>query len=198
MSDTITAKGGESKFKPHPAGQFVAVCVDTIDLGEKVDSGPNFPEKLSRKCVLVFRTGERNPETGDFIDPAQEYTVSMGEKANLRKALESWRGKPYNEEQVKEGVPLHKLTGQPALIGVAHKTSKNGRVYGFIQSIVGLPKGMQAPDVAGYERADFWAERKKEYAEEAKKFRAMHAAPMSEVDDDGLPPAFDDDSSLPF
>lgn len=195
MSDEITAKN-ESKFKPHPAGQFVAVCVDTISLGEKVDSGPNFPDKLSPKCALVFRTGEKNAETGDIVDIAQEYTVSMGDKANLRKALESWRGKPYTQDQIDEGVPLHKLTGQPAYIGVAHKTSKNGRVYAFVQSMMPVPRGAQPPVFPEYRRADFWADRKKEYAEAAKKFRAANAAAPS--DDDFAPPLPDDADDLPF
>lgn len=196
--DEVNAKVGESKFKPHPAGQFVALCVDTIDLGEKLDSGPNFPDKLSPKCVLVFRTGEKNAESGEPVDAAQEYTVSMSEKANLRKALESWRGQPYNEGQVNDGVPLHKLTGQWALITVAHKTSAKGRTYAFVQSIVGVPAMLrERPVFAEYKRAEFWKDRKEEYAKEAQKFRALHAGPQGEVDDSGFPED-NGDSSLPF
>jgi len=201
VSDSVTAKAGESKFKPHNEGQFVAQCVDVIDLGEKVDEGPNFPAKLSQKCALVFRTGEKNPDTGDLTDVAQEYTVSMNEKANLRKALESWRGRPYTESEANKGVPVDKLTGQWALIGVAHKTSAKGRTYAVVQSVVGVPKIMQdkLPIFAEYKRADFWKERKEEYAKEAAKFRALHAGPSGEIDDDGFPDSgLDHEDSLPF
>ena len=200
MSDIINAKQGESKYKPHGTGQFIALCADVIDLGEKVDSGPNFPDKLSPKCVLAFQTGYKNPETGDLVDATQEYTISMNEKANLRKALESWRGQPYNEGQVSDGVPLHKLTGQWALITVAHKTSAKGRTYAFIQSIVGVPAMVkERPVFPTYKRAEFWAERKAEYAKEAAKFRALHAGPVGEIDDEGFPDANGgSEDSLPF
>ena len=201
MADHVTAKSSDAKFAPHPEGQFVAVCADVIDLGEKVDDYPGKPPKLSPKCVLVFRTGELNPDTGEYSDVAQEYTVSMGEKANLRKALESWRGKPYTQDQADEGVPVDKLVGNGALIGVAHKVSGKKRTYAVIQSIVGVPKAMAAsiPMTAGYKRADFWAERKKEYAEAAKKFRAEAGAAPSEVEFDEFPSAGgQDDDDLPF
>jgi len=204
MSDKITAKGGSTaKFLPHDAGQFVAQCVDVVDVGEKVENFRDSPEKLVPKCALVFRTGEKNPETGELIDIAQEYTVSMHEKANLRKTLESWRGQPYSDGQVNDGVPLDKLTGNWALIGVAQKTSAQGRVYAVIQSIVGVPKAMReaVPTFPAYTRAEYWQERKDNYAKEAKAFRALHAGPPGEVEDAGEFPGYegdDDAASLPF
>ena len=199
MADKISAKNSDSKFRSHPEGQFVAQCVDVIDLGEKVEDYAGQPKKLSHKCALVFRTGEKN-DKGEPHDIGQEYTVSMYEKANLRKALESWRGTPYTEAQVEAGVPLHKLTGQWALITVAHKTSAKGRTYAFVQSIVGVPAMLKERPVFGeYKRAEFWQERKDEYAQEAAKFRALHAGPVGEVDDDGFPPPSDDEANqLPF
>ena len=199
MADAVTAKSSDAKFSPHPEGQFVAVCIDVIALGEKVVQYPGTPDYLAPKCAIVFRTGELNPDTGEYSDIAQEYTVSMGEKANLRKALESWRGKPYTPEQADEGVPVDKLVGNGALIGVAHKVSGKKRTYAVVQSIVGVPKAMQAsiPMVAGYKRAEFWETRKKEYADAAKKFRADAGVAPAEVDDTGFPDAQPDDD-LPF
>lgn len=199
MSDTITAKGNDSKFRPHPEGQYVAQCVDTIDLGEKVESGPDWPEKLTPKCVLVFRTGERNEETGEYIDLSREFTVSMGEKANLRKFLEQWRGKPYTEEQIEEGVPLHKLTGNHGLLTVAHKKSGKGRTYANVTACVGVPKQMAGTLVKydDYKRADWWNDRKKEYADAAAKFRAENSGPSDEFEE--FPGALpDEDDDLPF
>ncbi len=202
MSDTITATATDAKFSPHPVGQFAARCVDVVDLGEKLEQYPGSPQHLARKCLLIFRTGERNNETGEIIDIAKEFTVSMGEKANLRKFLEDWRGKSYTPAQIEEGVPLHKLTGQPALITVEHKLSGKGRTYANLKGVTPLPKQMAevAPDATGYERAEYIAERKKNYAQEAQAFRkAMAAPPASEPEDEGYPaPLDDDDSSLPF
>lgn len=198
MSDTITARGSESKFKPHPEGQFVAQCVDTIDLGEKVQDFPGTPSYLAQTCAIVFRSGERNEETGEYIDIAREFTVSMGDKANLRKFLEQWRGKPYTADEVKAGVPLHKLTSNYGLLTVAHRQSGKGRTYANITACVGIPqqmKGLVKPN-GDYIRADFWDTRKKEYHEAAQKFRSDNGSANGEYDD--FPAATTDTDDLPF
>lgn len=174
MPDLITATASDSKFTPHTEGQFVALCVDMIDLGEKVEEYPGTPTKLSHKCALVFRTGDTNEATGELIDIAAEFTVSMGEKANLRKFLESWRGKSYKIEEVALGVPLHKLVGNPALVTIEHKTSQKGRTYAKIASVASVPKQMKdhVPTFDAYQRAEYWQEKKDTYAAEARKFKA--------------------------
>lgn len=204
MSDVITAKGSDSKFKPHAEGQFVGQCMDTIDLGETVESFAGQPDKIAHKCALVFRTGERNEDTGDFIDIAREFTVSMGEKANLRKFLEQWRGKAYTSDQIEEGVPLHKLTGNHGLLTVAHRTSAKGNTHANITACVGIPKQMlsSVEKFDGYVRGEWWGKRKKEYAEAVRKFRAENAPVKAGVgggDFEDFPAALsDEDDDLPF
>lgn len=199
MSDTITARGTESKYKAHPAGQYVGQCVDTIDLGEKVSDYPGTPSYLAPVCALVFRTGERNDETGEYIDIAREFTVSMGDKSNLKKFLEQWRGKAYTKEQIEAGVPLDKLTGNHGLLTIAHRVSAKQRTYANITACVGIPKQMAdtVEKYSNYERADYWATKKKEYADAAALFRAATAQPSQDSDD--FPDALKDgDDDLPF
>lgn len=199
MSDTITAKGSDSKFKPHPEGQFVGVCVDVVNLGEKVQDFPGTTKYLASTCAIVFRTGEKNEETGEYIDIAREFTVSMGEKANLRKFLEQWRGKPYDKGALEQGVPLHKLEGNPALLTISHKVSGKNRTYANITACVGIPKQMAGTvtKYTDYQRAEYWDQKRKQYAEDAARFRS-EATPAAEPDDEfaGFPPETDDD--LPF
>lgn len=200
MSDQITTPGATpSKFHPHPVNQYVAQCVDVIDLGEKVESYPGKTDHLARKCVLVFRTGEKNEETGDDIDVAREFTISMGDKANLRKFLEQWRGQPYTDEQIAAGVKLDKLTGQHALLSIGHRTSGKGRTYAIITACVGIPKQMAAmvTTYTDYARAEYWNKTKAEYSAAATAFRAKmqehdvsdwrEETPSGEPDDDDLP-----------
>ncbi len=196
MPDVINAKGSKSSFTPHPEGQYLAQCVDTIDMGEKVEQYQGQPPKIVHKCVLVFRTGEKN-EQGQPLDIGKEFTVSMGDKANLRKALEQWRGKKYTEKDITEGVPLHKLANQWALITVEHKISGGGNTYGNINAIVGVPKQMvERPTFEKYERAPFYAERKAEYAAEVAKLKP---ATEDRRDFDDFPGALaDEDDDLPF
>lgn len=185
MSDKITARGTDAQFTPHAEGQYVGQCVDVIDLGQKVESFPGTPDKLAQKCALVFRTGERNEQTSEFIDIAREFTVSMGDLANLRKFLEQWRGKPYTPAQVADGVPIDKLTGQHGLLTVAHKTSGKGRTYANITACVGIPKQMASAvtDYTDYKRADYWADRKAEYAAGVAKFKAEQPHAPTEFED---------------
>lgn len=198
MSDPITARGSESKFKTHPDGQFVGQCVDTINLGEHVHTFAGDESYLEQRCVLVFRTGELNEETNEYIDLWREFTVSMSDKANLRKFLEQWRGKEYTPEQIEAGVPLDKLTGNSGLLTVAHRKSGKGKTYANITACVGIPKQMagSVTNYPDYTRADFWATKKKEYADEVAKFKAdtINGSEKNDI------PATqtDEDDSLPF
>jgi hypothetical protein len=200
MADQVTAKDSGVKFTPHPEGQFVAVCRDVINLGERVEQFQNKPPRIVEKCAIVFQTGEKNPDTGELHIVSAEFTVSMNEKAGLRLLLEAWRGKSYTEEQAEEGVPVHKLEGQAALVSVEHKKSSGGRLYAKIKTIAGLPKGLTAPALNDYTRAEFWTKRKEEYASEVSKFREMHA-PLKPRDTsfEDFPEALDaEDDDLPF
>lgn len=203
MADRVMAKASDAKFKLHEEGQFLAQCVDVVDLGEDVIDFPNQEKYLAPKCAIVFRTEAENEDTRQYMEISQEYTVTMGERANLRKALESWRGRPYTEEQAREGVPVDRLEGQYAMLNIAHRKSGKGKTYAFIQAIVPVPKRMQGdlPDLKdGYKRAPFWAERKSEYAKNAAAFKgeSANAAPADNFED---VPGIDDDSDnsdLPF
>ena len=194
MADEINVKGSESKFRPHPEGQFPAVCVDTINLGERVEQYPGKPARVVHKCAVVFLTGAENPDTGELHDLSAEFTVSMHENAGLRKLLESWRGKSYSEDEAEKGVPLHKLVGVGALVSVEHKKSGSGRTYAKIKSISPLPKQIAKPTLPEYKRPEFWEERKKAYAAEVAKFRGD----QEQHDDYAGVGAGEGDDDLPF
>ena len=78
---------------------------------------------------------------------SKEYTASIGEKANLRKDLEAWRGRPFSSEELRN-FSLENVLGAPCLLGVVHKPSKDGaKVYANVGSIMALPKGMPSPEL---------------------------------------------------
>src|SRR3954467_4171044 len=98
MADSYTVEftpheGGS--FTPMPAGTQHVVCVDGIYLGETVDSFQGGPPKIVRKYAFVFQSADVNPETGKRYEIKREFTISMGERANLRKFLGQWRGKTF-------------------------------------------------------------------------------------------------------
>jgi hypothetical protein len=69
----------------------------------------------------------------------------LSEGANLRRDLESWRGKKFTDAEL-EGFDVAKVLGAHAQINVA-QSEKNGKTYANIMSIVPWPKGTPAPDV---------------------------------------------------
>ena len=196
MPDEVTARDTGSTFTAHDEGQFAAVCVDTIDLGSRVEQYPGQPARIMDKCALVFVTDTE----GETKEIAREFSVSMGEKANLRAFLEAWRGKSYTDDQAKAGVPLHKLVGHGALLSVEHKTSGKGRTYGNIKAVAPLPKQMHAPSAAKYERPEYWAKRVEQYAAEAMAWaEAQNKVAGGSANAEDFPdPVTDDDSDLPF
>jgi hypothetical protein len=132
-----------------PAGMHVARCYQMIEIGTvteivlgnsvthpKVRIGWELPEERR-----VF-----NEEKGEqpFVI-SKEFTLSMHEKATLRKILESWRGKGFSEDEAK-GFDITKLLGVPCMLNIIHKQGKDGtKTYEEITSVVPLPKSMKCP-----------------------------------------------------
>lgn len=207
--DAVVAKNEDKPFPIHPAGQFAARCVDVIDLGEAVSDYAGQPPYLAQKVALAFWTGQldENPEVKQVpVNVVMEFTLSMGKKSNMRAFLESWRGKSYTDEEAKQGVPVDRLYGAPALISVEHKQSGKGRMYARIKSIAPLPKQMASavPSVESidYTRDEWWAKKKEQYAKEAAEFRAKSrpkasASPNASGFED-FPEANYGDDDLPF
>lgn len=196
MPDVILVKDAPPKFQAHPEGMYVGLCVDSIDMGERVKTYPGAPTRLVPMCSLVFRTGHKN-DAGEYLDIQQEFAQSMGEKANLRHFLESWRGKSYTAEQLEAGVSLDKLAGQYALLTIEQKTSPTSkRTYAVIRSVSPVPPVMPKPEFPAYERPEYLMERKAEYATEATAYRtAISVRPVADYE---APAAADDDDELPF
>lgn len=132
------------------AGMHIARCYKMVQIGtvsenvlgtmtvmQKVRIGWEFPE-----MTKVFKEGDQ-PKPLVF---EQEYTLSMGEKSNLRKMLTSWRGKPFSDEEAKS-FDITKLLGVPCLLNITHKQAKSDatKLYEQISSITPLMKGQICP-----------------------------------------------------
>lgn len=146
MSPIFVSDTGAGEFTPHPEGQFAARCIDVVDMGwQRTDFGPKY------KIRVVFFCGrtERREIEGEARDVPLTvvgfFTASLNEKANLRKFLESWRGKPFLVEEAAR-FDMERMLDAKALIQVAHHKSTNGKTYANITSIMKLPQGMAAPD----------------------------------------------------
>ena len=93
----------------------------------------------------------------------KKYTLSLGEQANLRKDLESWRGKPFSAEELAGGFDLEHLYGINCLLGIQHEQNADGtKTYANITAILPPQKGMEKmiPVRANTDPAPKWVQEK--------------------------------------
>jgi len=143
-----TNKGG-SNYEPIAAGTYAARCYQMIHIGTAEENILGQVKKLNKVRITwelptetkVFK--EENGEQPHVI--SKEFTLSMNEKATLRKFLEGWRGKSFTEKEA-ESFDITVLLGKPCMLSIIHKQAKNGNTYAEISSVSSVPKGMNVPD----------------------------------------------------
>jgi hypothetical protein len=147
MALTAKEKNG-ADLEPIPAGVYVATCYGLVDLG--THPNPTFGNE-SHKVLVQWEVPEVR---GEFERDGQRvslpraiskrYTLSLSEKANLRKDLESWRARRFTAEEL-GGFDLRALLGTACQLQIVHETSKEGRTYASIAAIMALPRGTPRP-----------------------------------------------------
>lgn len=115
----------------HPAGAYHVVCIDVIDLGMKQTKfGPK------HKVAIRFTAGLREEEEGKLLFVQEQFTMSMNQKAHLRKFVEQWAGQRFTEQQAKT-FDLERLVANGALVNLVHEDSADGeRTYCNIGAIM--------------------------------------------------------------
>jgi len=143
----IFAKAGAS-FTPAPAGAHAAVCVDVVDLG-MLEVAYQGKTKSQHKISIVWQIDEERDDGKPFT-VRKRYTLSLHEKSGLRKDLESWRGRQFNEQEL-QGFDVENLLSAPCMLNVIHQ-QRGSDVFANVSSIMRLPKGMTAPSPREYVR----------------------------------------------
>lgn len=134
----------EGGFSPVEAGTYQARCYSMIYLGTipgEFQGKPTLAQKIRVSWELP--TERREFKEGDGEQPYslhKEYTLSLGEKSNLRKDLKAWRGKDFTEEEAKH-FNVAKLVGVNCTLSVGHKT-KAGKTYAEVTGIGPAMKGI--------------------------------------------------------
>jgi len=142
-----TNSGGERTLTP--AGNFSARCYSMVHMGtieEEIMGQKKHLNKVRITWELPTEKKVFKEENGEQpFSISKEFTLSLHEKATLRKFLESWRGKGFTEEESKK-FNIAKLIGIPCLLNIIHKVSKSGNIYADIASVSLMPKGMSCPE----------------------------------------------------
>lgn len=147
----IYAEKSEGEFQSVKPGTYLARCYRMVEIGtvkEEFQGQIKVAQKVMITWELPTELAVFNPEKGEEpFTVSKTYTLSMHEKANLRKDLESWRGKGFTEEECRK-FDITKLLGVPCLLSIIQQPSKTdpGRTYTVISSISPLMKGQECPD----------------------------------------------------
>ena len=147
MSLTAKEKSG-ADLEPIPAGVYVAVCYGLIDLGTHHNA------TFGNEAHKVLIQWEVPDVRGDFERDGEKvnlpraiskrYTLSLSEKANLRRDLESWRGRKFTAAEL-AGFDLKAIMGTACQLQVTHDTNKEGRTFAAVAAIMALPRGYKGP-----------------------------------------------------
>lgn len=147
---SITAKKSGGDFKKVNPGTYVARCYSMIEIGTITEDYMGQPKRLHK----VMITWELPTELEVFHEEKGEepyvvsktYTLSMHEKATLRRDLESWRGQGFTEKEA-EAFDITVLMGKPCMLSIIHRPGKvdTSKTYVEIASISKMPKGLECP-----------------------------------------------------
>ncbi len=138
------ADHGGGDFEQAPTGSHVARCVKIIDIGTQKGEYQG-QANIRRQCIVGWELPTELMTEGDYAGKpftvSRFYTASLGEKANLRKDLENWRGRAFTEQELL-GFESKNILGKPCMLSITPNDKGKARVTG----VMALPKGMPVPD----------------------------------------------------
>ena len=146
----IAKDSGGGDFKKVPPGAYIGRCYSLIDLGTQLTSG-QYGEKLQHKIRIaweLFGEDENGEPLTVLVDGkempmtiSKSYTMSLHEKAGLRKDLAAWRGKDFTDEEAK-GFDVANLIGAYCMVN-ATTSETNGKTYTNVAGITPLPGALK-------------------------------------------------------
>lgn len=144
----INASAGSSgpRLLP-PAGTHVARCYQVIDLGSRKKEWPGRQPRTVHEVRISWELPDELIPEGDAKGKPfavhRSYTLSLGDKANLRHDLQCWRGRPFTEDELKS-FDVAKVLGVGCMVTVTH-TQKGDATYANVTAVTALPKAVPCP-----------------------------------------------------
>lgn len=203
----------KTDFELTPAGSHIAVCYRVIDLGTQLVEYKG-QSKQQHKIMLSWELPNelmtRGDSAGKPFSIHKKYTYSSDDRGNLKKDLESWRGRPFSREDFGK-FDIFVLIAKGCMLGIVHSESNN-KTYANITSIMNLPKGTQTPalintpvsfNIAEFNQDiyDALSENIKATIAKSPEFSKIKGLDRSEPnthDEDNFPPAEIPDDNIPF
>jgi len=146
----VAKDAGGGNYKRAPAGVFIGRCFSLIDLGTQTTNG-QFGEKQQHKIRIAWELFGEDEEGNSLtvdVDGRQmpmtinkSYTVSLHEKASLRKDLAAWRGRDFTDDETK-AFDVSKLIGAYCMVNVTISES-NGKTYSNVGGLTPIPGALK-------------------------------------------------------
>lgn len=215
MSFIVEDTGGS--FERCPSGIHLARCYRIIDLGTQKSEYMGQVKYLHKIMIgwelhISDDSGKKlMMSDGRPFSIFKNYTFSWSEKANLRLDLQSWRGKPFSQEEMRK-FDLKNVLGAWCMLNVIERAGQNGKTYTNVDGVTpvpalikqnGLPQAvnkneifnLQEPDMALFETFRENLKAKIQSSPEWEKLQSKKSAPsvkapITEFDED--------DTDIPF
>jgi hypothetical protein len=175
----------ESNFEKAPVGMQQAVCAFVHDIGTQVSEYQG-KTNIHRQVIISWELAEKmttGENEGKPFMVSKYYTLSLNEKARLRKDLESWRGKSFSENDL-DGFDLEKLVGVNCFLNITATENDKRK----ITAITPLAKGMQSIQIVNVvpsEKFSAWIERERAKSLEMRGEQGQnHVADTTDKDND--------------
>jgi hypothetical protein len=143
MAILATDSGGKD-FKKVPPGCHFAICNMVVDMGVQ-ETAFKGQAKQQHKVYMRWEVPDERvtyeKDGKDYEGPCSigsTYTLSLSEKANLRKILENWRGKTFTPDELR-GFDITKVAGTCCQIMVQH-TEAGGKTYANVTGVMGTSR----------------------------------------------------------
>jgi hypothetical protein len=148
MMALIAKESGGGEFTPVPQGMHLARCYRVIDLGTQETTYLGTVKHLP-KVMLQFEVHGEDDEGKAIVTAKNEpmsisknFTLSLAEKATLRKDLQTWRGREFTADELR-GFELKNVLGAWAMVSVIKAMGNNGKEYTNIAAIMSVPPAIK-------------------------------------------------------
>jgi hypothetical protein len=144
----IAKDSGGGNFTPVSPGMHLARCYRIVDMGTQTTDFQGQTKHL-QKVMLQFEVhGEDDngkalvTAKGEPMSISKNFTLSLAEKATLRKDLQAWRGREFTADELR-GFELKNILGAWAMITASKAVGNNGKEYTNIVSINPVPAAIK-------------------------------------------------------
>ena len=143
----VTSAGNQGKqstttnYERAESGAYPARCIQCIDLGTR-DNEYQGEVKKRKELMITWELSELMQDGRPFV-VSWRGTNTLNEKGKLFQILTSWRGKPFTTDELKK-FELSNILDACCMINISKETSKAGKDFNKVISVMRLPKGMQA------------------------------------------------------